>query len=73
MRQPVENWSRGGAIFEQSIMFECMGICVLSMVHECEMRGSLVCLLILKYLFHQGFFWTGMKNVSLCNAQCKAD
>ena len=30
--------------------FECMSICVLSPAHECEMRGSLVYLLIVKYL-----------------------
>ena len=32
----------GGTIFGQPIPFECMGICVLSPAHECEMRGSLV-------------------------------
>ena len=34
----------------QPMLFECMGICVLSPVHESEMRGYLVCLLIVKYL-----------------------
>ena len=40
----------GGTILEQPVLFECIGICILSPVHECEMRGSLVCLLIVKYL-----------------------
>ena len=33
----------------QPMLFGCMGICVLSPAHECEMRGSLVYLLIVKY------------------------
>ena len=32
------------------MLFECMGICVLSPAHECGMRGYLVYLLIVKYL-----------------------
>ena len=32
------------------MLFECMGICVLSPVHESEMRGYLVYVLIVKYL-----------------------
>ena len=34
MRYPVQNWSR----LEQ-MLFECMGTCVLSPVHESELRG----------------------------------
>ena len=40
----------GGAILGQPRLFECMGIRVLSPAHEGEMRGYLVCLLIVKYL-----------------------
>ena len=36
----------------QPRLFECMGIWVLSPVHESEMRGYLVYVLIVKYLFH---------------------
>ena len=42
----------GGAILGQPMLFECMGIYVLSPAHESEMRGYLVYLLIVKYLFH---------------------
>ena len=42
----------GGNILEQPMLFECMGICVLSPAHESEMRGYLVYLLIVKYLSH---------------------
>ena len=42
----------GGSILGSPMPFECMGICVLSPAHECEMRGYLVDLLIAKYLFH---------------------
>ena len=38
----------GGAILGQPMLFECMGICVLSPAHECEMSGSLVYLLIVR-------------------------
>ena len=34
----------------QPMLFECMGICVLSPAHESEMTGYLVYLLIVKYL-----------------------
>ena len=34
----------------QPMLFECMGICVLSPAHECEMRASLVYLLFVKKL-----------------------
>ena len=39
-----------GNILGQPMLFQCMVICVLSPAHECEMRGSLVYLLIVKYL-----------------------
>ena len=42
--------SEQGNIFGQPMLFECMGICVLSPAHEREMRGYLVYLLIVKYL-----------------------
>ena len=41
-----------GNILGQPIVFECMGICVLSPAHESEMRGYLVYALIVKYIFH---------------------
>ena len=37
---------------EQPMLFECMGICVLSPAHESEMRGYLVFVLILKKNSH---------------------
>ena len=39
-----------GNILGQPMLFECMGICVLSPAHESEMRGYLVHLLIVKKL-----------------------
>ena len=42
----------GENILGQPMLFECMGICVLSPAHEREMRGYLVYLLIVKYLSH---------------------
>ena len=42
-----------GNILEQPMLFECMGICVLSPAHEGEMRGYLVYVLIVKYLSHR--------------------
>ena len=39
-------------ILGQPMLFECMGICVLSPAHESEMKGYLVYLLIVKYLSH---------------------
>ena len=39
-------------ILGQSILFVCMGICVLSPAHESEMRGYLVYVLTVKYLSH---------------------
>ena len=41
-----------GSIFGQPILFECMGICVLSPGHESEMRGYLLYVLIVKSLSH---------------------
>ena len=40
----------GGTVLGQPMLFECMGICILSPEHKCEMRGYLVYLLIVKYL-----------------------
>ena len=42
-----------GTILGQLMLFECMGIGVLSLAHESEMRGDLVYLRILKCLFHR--------------------
>ena len=39
-------------ILGQPMLFECMGICVLSPAHENEMRGDLVFVLSVKYLSH---------------------
>ena len=39
----------GELFFGQPMLFECMGICVLSPAHESEMRGYLVYLLTVKY------------------------
>ena len=50
----------------QPLLFECMGICVLSPAHESEMRGYLVYLLIVKYLLilfkfsHSILDWTAL-------------
>ena len=41
--------AEGETILGQPILFECMGISALSPAHECEMKGSLVYLLIVKY------------------------
>ena len=38
----------GENILGQPMLFECMGICVLSPAHESEMRGYLVYVLIVK-------------------------
>ena len=40
----------GWDILGQTMLFECMGIFVLSPTHECEIRDTLVNLLIVKYL-----------------------
>ena len=39
----------GGTILWQLMLFKCTGICVLCLVHKCEMRGYLVYLLMVKY------------------------
>ena len=41
-----------GNILGQPMLFESMGICVLSPAQENEMRGYLVYVLIVKYLSH---------------------
>ena len=41
-----------GNIFGQPMLFEFMGIGVLSPAHESEMRGYLVYGLIVKYVYH---------------------
>ena len=39
----------GGNTLGQPMLFECMGICVMSPAHESEKRGYLVYVLIVKY------------------------
>ena len=39
----------GGNILGQPMLFECIGICLLSPAHESEMRGYLVYVLLVKY------------------------
>ena len=39
-------------ILGQPMLFECLGICVLSPAHESEIRGYLVYVLIVKTLSH---------------------
>ena len=41
--------AEGGTVLGQLMLFECMGFCVFSSAHECELRGSLVYLLNVKY------------------------
>ena len=41
-----------GTFLGQPMLFECMGMCVLSVAHESKMRGYLVYLLTVKYLSH---------------------
>ena len=41
-----------GNILGQPMLFECMGMCVLSPAHESEMSGYLAYVLIVKYLSH---------------------
>ena len=41
-----------GNTLGKPMLFECMGICVLSPGHEKEMRGYLAYRLIVKYLSH---------------------
>ena len=42
----------GEAILGQPMLFECMAICVLSPARKSQMKGYLVYLLIVKYLFN---------------------
>ena len=46
----------GGNILGQPMLFECMGICVLSPAHGSEMRSSLISALVVKYLSHRFLF-----------------
>ena len=52
MHVRCDNQNKSGAdrgnILGQPMLFECMGICVLSPAHESEMRGYLVYVLIVK-------------------------
>ena len=47
MRVRCDNQYKTGAdrgnILGQSMLFECMSICVLSPAHESEMRGYFIC------------------------------
>ena len=56
MHVRCDNQYKSGAdrenILGQPILFECMGICDFRPAHESEMRGYLVYVLIVKYLFH---------------------
>ena len=45
-----------GNILGQSMLFVCMGICVLSPAHESEMRGYLVYVLIVKKIISSILF-----------------
>ncbi|WP_419636390.1 hypothetical protein, partial [Thiolapillus sp.] len=45
-----ENTADRENVLGQPMLFECMGICVLSPAHESEMRGYLVYVLIVKNL-----------------------
>ena len=49
--------ANGGTILGQSMLFGRISICTLSLVHEYEMRGSLVYLLIVKYLDLMALSW----------------
>ena len=57
-----------GNILGQPMLFECMGICVLSPAHESELRGYFVYVLIVKYLFilfkfsHSISDWTALSR-----------
>ena len=50
----------GGNISGQPMLFVCMGICILGPVHESEMRGYFVYVLIVKYLLILFKFRHGM-------------
>ena len=49
---PYKTRADKGNILGQPMLFECMGICVLSPAHESEMTGYLVYVLIVKNLSH---------------------
>ena len=57
MHVRCDNQNKSGAdrenVLGQPMLFECMGICVLSPAHESEMREYLVYVLIVKFLSHQ--------------------
>ena len=73
MRYSVQNWGGHGegvgTILGHSMLCECMRICVLSSAHECEMRGSLVHMLIVKCLpilfkfSHSILRWTALPRL----------
>ena len=56
----------GGNMLGQSMLFECIGICVLNPAHESGMSGYLVYLLVVKYLLilyrfsHSILDWTAL-------------
>ena len=56
MQVRCDNQYKTGAdrenILGQPMLFVCIGICVLSLAHESEMRGYLVYLLTVKYSSH---------------------
>ena len=72
MHVRCDNQNKTGAdrenILGQPMLFVCMGICVLSPEHECEMRGYLVYVLIVKYLSilfkfsHSVLDWTALSR-----------
>ena len=62
----------GKNILGQPMLFECMGICVLSPAHESEMRGYLVYVMIVKNfllslfkLCHSILDWTALSWILL--------
>ena len=63
----------GENILGQPMLFECMGICVLSPAHESEVRGYLVYVLIVKkqtLIFlkfsHSILDWTALSWIFVC-------
>ena len=58
-----------GTILGQPMLFECMTICILSFTHGFEMRGSIVYLLIVKYLSHR--FCVNSATVYLVERPCR--
>ena len=47
----------GGSILGQPMLFECIGICVLSPAHESEMKGYLVYIADCKILISSVFIY----------------